>query len=364
MNNNGVYNPNIADVLYGSYIRYDRLYEMSMFAFRPEYGERANIFIDVKSILKSLYDRGHQIMVKDSCVIASCIINLAIHLRAYFETRHRVSTKVFIVYGEARPDICLRAYPRYNEKNILTEDSNPLLKALIKDNLKMIEILCPYLHDFFYIEDLHNEFSVITSSLINRLNESSVPSIVYSKDIMSYQLVAFKPRTFLFRPKKKFNEDCSWVVTKSTLYNAYRYGELGITRQLETTLNVKMFSIYLTIAGVKSRSIESIKNGNTTVKFLEQAVANNIFSTGYNSSAIFCTRPNPFETLFYGTNVDPNEVMTRFSVIDLLHNTMLYESSLEYKEAAEGIINLYNPDEVRHINNTYFQEYPLDLNRV
>ena len=68
--NNGVYNPNIADVLYGSYIRYDRLYEMSMFAFRPEYGARANIFIDVKSILKSLYARGTNLMVKDSCAIA------------------------------------------------------------------------------------------------------------------------------------------------------------------------------------------------------------------------------------------------------------------------------------------------------
>jgi len=362
--NNGVYNPNIADVLYGSYIRYDRLYEMSMFAFRPEYGARANVFIDVKSILKSLYARGTNLMVKDSCAIASCMINLAIHLRAYFETRHKVSTKVFIVYGEARPQACISSYPRYNEKNILMEDSNPLLKNLIKDNLNLIRILCPYLHDFFYVEDLHNEFSVITSSLINRLNEPEIPNIVYSKDTMSYQLVAFKPRTFLFRPKKKFNEDTSWVVTKSTLYNAYRYGELGITRQLDTSLNVKMFSIYLAIAGVKSRSIDSIKNGNTTIKLLEQAVEKNIFSTGYNSSAIFCTKPNPFEILFQGTNVDPNEVMTRFSVIDLLHNTMLYESSLEYKSAAEGIINLYNPDEVRHINNMYFQEYPLDLNRV
>lgn len=337
---------------------------MSMFAFRPEYGDRANIFIDVKSILKSLYARGTGLVIKDSCAIASCIINLAIHLRAYFESRHRVSTKVFIIYGEARPDICLKAYPRYNEKNILTEDSNLLLKGLIKDNLNMIKLLCPYLHDFFYIEDSGNEFSVITSSLINRLNEPQVPSIVYSKDIMSYQLVAFKPRTFLFRPKKKFNDDCSWVVTKSTLYNAYRYGELGITKQYETSLSVKMFSIYLTIAGVKSRSIDSIKNANTTAKFLEQAVANNIFSTGYNSSAIFCTKPNPFEILFQGTNVRSDDIMARFSVIDLLYNTMLYESSLEYKGVVEGIINLYNPDEVRYINNMYFQEYPLDLNRV
>ena len=364
MSYNGIYNPNIADILFGSYIRYDRLYQMTMFALNSSDGDSANVFIDMKSILKSLYDRGDGLMINDSYAIASCFINLAIHLRAYFETRHRVSTKIYIVYGGARPAYAMQTYPRYNEKNILTEDSNPFMSNLIKDNLQVIKILCPYLNDFFYIEDFENEFSVIVSSLINRINNPAIPNIIYSKDIMSYQLVAFKHRTFLYRPKKKMNEDISWVTTKSTLYNAYRYGELGVTKNIETTLDVKMFAIYLSIAGVKSRSIGSTKNANSTIKLLEQAVERNIFSRGYNSSAIFCTLPNPFEILFSGTNVDPADIMAKFSAIDLLHNTMLYESSLAYKSVTEGIINLYNPDEVRYINNAYFRECPLDLNRV
>ena len=52
----GQYVPNAADILYGSFIRYDRLFEMTKFAF---YGKtdsnEVNIFIDVYSLLKGLY---------------------------------------------------------------------------------------------------------------------------------------------------------------------------------------------------------------------------------------------------------------------------------------------------------------------
>ena len=255
------YYPNIADILYGSYIRYDRLYEMTAFAF---YGKTdsndVNIFIDVYSILKSLFQRGKNIKITDSYCIASCIINLAIHLRAYFYTRHRVNTKIFIIYGGARPLDVINIFPTYNIKNIQMEDSNDFMKQLIRDNLEVVNILCPYLDDIFSIIDYENEFSVIASAIIddmNNVSEYKVPNIIYSKDQLAYQLVAFKPRTFLYRPKKRSNADCSWVVTKSTLYDSYRYGELELKQQEDKfkPLDVKMFSIYQAIAGVKSRSI-------------------------------------------------------------------------------------------------------------
>lgn len=56
----------IADMLYGSYIRYDRMYEMTKFAF---YGktdsESVNVFIDCYSMLRSLYKRGLNFQVED-----------------------------------------------------------------------------------------------------------------------------------------------------------------------------------------------------------------------------------------------------------------------------------------------------------
>lgn len=364
--NESIRNPNIADILFGSYIRYDRMYEMTKYAF---YGKtdanNVNIFIDCYSLLKSLYTRGSHLMIKDSYAIASCLINLAIHLRAYFESRHNTMSKVYLIYGGARPKEAFVNYSFYNEKNILLEDSNYPLKSLINDNLNIMKILCPYLYDIFCIIDMNNEFSVIASSLIDQSQDGN-PNIIYSKDPLSYQLVAFKPRTFLYRPKKRMNQmqiiDDSWVVTKSSLYNAYRYGELEVKKQFETSLDVKMFSILQAISGVKSRNLKSIKTVNNTIKILEDAIARNIFPNGYLANAIFYTNPNPFISLF---SEDVGSIITnRFAAIDLPFQTMLYQNSVDSKEASAGVINLYNPQEIRNINDKYFTEYPLDLNRV
>lgn len=353
-----------ADLLYGSFIKYDRLYEMTKFAFYGKTDSNSvNIFIDAYSILRTLYSRGQTLMLKDSCAIASCLINLAIHLRAYFDTRHQVATKVYIIYGGARPQQSMINFYLYNSKNILMEDSNYLIKSMIMDNLNIVKILAPYLYDIFCIIDEENEFSVISSSIINS-QENQDPNIIYSKDPLAYQLVAFKPKTFLYRPKKKSFVDASWVATKSTLYNAYRYGELNIQKQVDCKLNVQMFSIYQAISGVRSRSIPSLKSANTTIKILETAIDNNIFSNGYNSNSILYTEPNPFGKIFCDGKINPLDVVGRFAAIDLPYQTMLYENSIAYKTLQANIINLYNPQEVRNINDKYFRNYPLDLNRV
>ena len=360
------YYPNAADILYGSYIRYDRLYEMTYYAF---YGKTdssdVNIFIDVYSILKSLFQRGRNIRITDSYCIASCIINLAIHLRAYFYTRHHVNTKLFIIYGGARPSNAISVYPSYNIKNIQMEDSNDYLKQLVRDNMEVINILCPYLDDIFAIVDYENEFSVIASAIIDDMNADAgykVPNIIYSKDQLAYQLVAFKPRTFLYRPKKRANMDCSWVVTKSTLYDSYRYGELELKQQsTSTSLDVRMFSIYQGIAGVKSRSVSSFRNGNVTIKLLEKAVSEGVFSMGYNLGALI--RDQSLLKI-QDKNPPPPDTINKISAIDLDHQTMLYKSTPAYIGLPTSIINLYNPQEIRNINDRYFQVYPLDLNRV
>ena len=358
------YHPNIADILYGSYIKYDKMYEMTKYAF---YGKTdsndVNIYIDAYSILRSLYTRGTSLEVVDSYVIASSIINLAIHLRAYFDSRHQVASKIYIIYGGARPNSAFSLYNQYNERNIIMENSNQYLQQLIKDNMEVIKILCPYLYDIFAIVDYENEFSVIASNLIDK-SKDNTPNIIYSKDQLAYQLVAFKPYTFLYRPKKVMNADSSWVVTKSTLYNAYRYGELGLTKQVELNLDVKAFSIYQSISGVKSRTIPSIKNANVAGTLLQKSIEDGLFAMGYNANSISNHSISPFFKMFDPIKVNIADLINRFLSIDLENQTMIYSMSPSSIATLEGVINLYNPQEVRNINDKYFQMYPIDLNRV
>lgn len=367
MNNNGVYVPNASDILYGSFIKYDRLFEMTKFAF---YGKtdstEVNVYIDVYSILRSLYTRSSKMMIIDSYSIASCLINLAIHLRAYFETRHGTYARIFIVYGGSRIKGYTDNIPQiYNFKNIQMEESDTYLRDLIKDNLEVVKILCPYLQDIFAVVDYTNEFNPIVSSLIDMGVKQGIicPNIIYSKDPLSYQLVAYKPKTFLYRPKRRANQDASWVVTKSGLYDNYRYGELELSKQFPTTLDFRMFNVYQAISGVKSRSIPSIKNGNQTVKFLESAVEQNVFANGYNYVNI--VNPIPSVIDFFNNNkVDYMRVIANYHAIDLQYQTSLYQCTPDYLGLTSSLINLYNPQEVRNINDKYFQKYPLDLNRV
>ena len=361
--------PSAANVLFSQFIRYDRLYEMTKFALYNSNSTHVNIFIDSYSIIRKLYRMGSNLQIDDSYVIASCLINLAIHLRAYFETRHRITSKIFIIYGGARPKNAISYVPSYNDRNILQEDSNSYLLELVKDNLEVLNILTPYLHEIYSVVDYANEFSVITSTLIDKLSadedKKRTPNIIYSKDTLAYQLVAFKPYTFLYRPKKSYSSDNSWVVTKSTLYNAYRNGELGLTSIINTDLHVQMFSIYQAISGVRSRGLKSIKTANTALTSLDQAVKDNIFFNGYNASALTNSTPNPFQRLFENSpKVNYMEVQNRFYAVDLPYQTMLFSQTPEASSIYSNIIDLYNPDEVKAINNKYFQMFSLDLNRV
>lgn len=368
MNNpNGVYIPHAADILFGNYIRYDRLFELTKHAF---YGRsdatETDIYIDAYSILRSLY-KPNQMIIADSNVIASCLINLAIHLRAYFWTRHAVNSRVFIIYGGARknPEQAL-SYDLYNFKNIQMEDSNSYLQGIIKDNLDIVNTLTPYLYDIYSVVDYNNEFGVIASNLISHLSQTdgkNNPKIIYSKDLMSYQLVAYQSMCFMYRPKRKMNDDISWVVTKSGLYPSYRYAELGLTKELESSLHYQMFSIYQSLSGIKTRAIPSLKNGTQSIKILEDAVMNNVFANGYNFINKSHQDPRVVE-FFAKYGVDYGRLLTNFSLIDLRYQSILYQSTQEYLQLPSILTNLYNPQELRNINDRYFTKYPLDLNRV
>lgn len=359
----------VSDILYGSYIKYDRMYEMTKYAF---YGRsdsnNVNVFIDVYSIIRSLFKQGSLLKIDDSFSIASCIINLAIHIRAYFETRHHVSSKVYIIYGGARNNQSILMYQSgYNEKNILMEDSNAFLTILIKDNMEVVQLISQYLYDIFCVVNYNQEFNVLSSYIIDRISKENntgvvTPNIIYSKDQLSYQLVAFKPYTFLYRPKKSHSIDNSWVVTKSTLFNAYRGGELKMRTVNDTNLDPKMISLFQAISGVRDRSIDCIINARSSIKLLEKLINDGILINGYNESILY--RSDVINNINHKSITNPEDIRNRFLSIDMNFQSNNHLNVLDCMDSMKSIVNLYNPQEVKSINDQYFKKYPLDLNRV
>ena len=81
-------------LLYSNYIKYDKLKELTNFQFANSNENTLNIYIDMYTILRPLYKRN---LIQNSSIFASMILNLAAHMRAYYWTRHRVATNIYIV---------------------------------------------------------------------------------------------------------------------------------------------------------------------------------------------------------------------------------------------------------------------------
>lgn len=369
---------NAMDILYGSYIKYDRLDEMVNYILSKSSNvTTVNVYIDCYSILKALYIRPSNLLINDSCAIASSLINLAIHLKSFFRDKKSLFNKIYIIYGGARPKEAFINFPYYNQNNILMEDSNYTIQSFIHTGLSTMQILCPYLYDIFCIVDYENEFSVISNSLIRDVpNSPDTVNIVYSKDSLSYQLIR-RSDIYLFRPKKSISDsreviDSSWIVDMNNLYDSYRYRELSLKTIYCTNLSPHLFSEFQAIAGIKTRSIKSIKNCNSAIKILEEYVlSNNLYGLedyreySFNLSDLRETTDIqiPFYKIF--SEKDAIQITNRFAAIDILFQTLMYnQNSINKQSAYDNIVNLSNPREVRLINDKYFVNCPLDLNRL
>lgn len=368
---------NAVDILYGEYIKYDRLYEMTMHAFcGNDKIDRTDIYVDLYSILRKLYHFGDRLEIDDSCGIASSIINLAIHLRGFFN-KMGIYSRIFLVYGGARDPHILRDMPNYNAAHILQEDTNSLLTSRIMDALQICQIYTPYLPNIFTLVDRESEFS---SMIVNRINTDFVANregkgyIIYSKELLAYQLVAICPRTFLYRPKKNYISDRSWVVTKTSLYKAYGVGELGL-KPLEDeslyNLPVKLFPMIQTLSGVKSRYKIRVNNFNIILKIFNKAFNNHEFDNGY-SYLNLCTLPLQCNGI-YAVLAKPEYKINKpetvenffklFSIVDQLNRGSIYPP---YKalDLDNNIINLSDDNAVKEINEKYFYKYPIDLMKL
>ena len=79
---------NPKNILYGYYIKYQKLMELTLEEFRNTSNASAtkvNIYIDLYDMLYSLYTS--KVNIRDTFDISSTIINLVAHLRGYYK-RH------------------------------------------------------------------------------------------------------------------------------------------------------------------------------------------------------------------------------------------------------------------------------------
>lgn len=357
--------PSIEQIMYGNYIKYDSLKRLTIESLGYSSSDKLHIYIDVYSIILPLLRS--RVTIGSFSNITSSIINLCAHLKSYYMNAHRVDTDFYIVFSLNCPTSARGYYNNYNFK--MTDDfiKNKHLFSIIKENSNLLNILCPYLPNIYFIEDNNTEAAVIIHDLINKnkcIDNNTVPHMILSKDIYMYQVVAMNDNTVIFRPAKDIETkmDISYYIDRSNIYNMYRThaSKSKPTRTYDGILSPELFSLVLSMSNLSCRNIYILQNFNTVMTLLENCVLDKRINNAYTNDIDYLLTliPNNKE------KCPDYFVSARFKALDLLFQHYIYTNSVNYNMISGNIVNLYDPDAVREINNKYFVENPLDLNRL
>jgi len=361
----------IEQLIVSYYIKNEQLMNLTKAAFvNTPYANcnNVNIYIDMANITKSFYNSG--VVIGDYSSVTSGIINLCAHMRAFYRRYCNVNTKIFIIYSDMTKNYLHSTfYPGYYEKYLSMVSSNGKIRDMIDHNLELLEVLCPYLHGIYFIKT-NEEFAVKALDIIYREEASgnTNPNIVLTKDLYAYQLPSMRRDTVIFRPKKSNGVDGSWLVNYDNVLQSFIANSRNIKEDNSSnkalvksySLSPELLSLLMAITNLTARGIITILNINTAINKLLLITSDHSIINGYNADM-----NEVYYALLNKEGKFPIACQTlihRFKAIDLKFNHMCYmdnpESKLSY------IIDLQNPEEVKAINNQWFKNCPLDLERL
>lgn len=370
-------------LLFGCYIKYDRLSQLIYYEFanKPE-GDctHINIFIDLYSVMRSIcFREDFKADPGMEYSLASRTINMAAHYREYFRTRHHCTTNIYIISSFNMNENTKRILPEFRSRIDLAHD-NGCFDYLV-ENIKVLNSLVPYLPGIYF---KHYEYSNVSAAMMDIMNYNidhgnPNPNIVITKDIVTYQLVNFdKALTVCVRPKKavhqdingsNISEDVSYSINKDTLMTTYGMEKMTTTKsdimkkRLEKLqkLSPELLSAFLTFTGVGEYDLPAITRFPTTLNdFYKIFVEENFLLNGYNNDIEYLIKMVQGISTSSKINIDPAYVLKRFNLLDLYSNyyTLAYNNVERYV----AVDDLYQPDMVKDINNRFFASCPLDLN--
>ena len=339
-------------ILISNYIKYDRLTELINMEFYNSNYNEINLFIDAYSMIKSIYGFDPSRFI-DKFSIASCIINACAHYRNFFWTRYKVTCKIWVVFSRMEESIkeARAFYPYYS--NVFTTECNPIMDAMIEDNMEILKILCPYIPDVSFIYSKYEPGLVF-----GKIVDSNKPNIIVSKDPWNLQVVGNMHNTYMLRPIKKNGEDLSVLITRRHLMEYY-YDLRKIKYQPNDAVcdNPQYISFIIAATKFPERGMKSLHNLSSIIKYINTAIMKLYIPVGQNIYDIegLC---NDLSTA-NKVNLKSYEIGLRMNAIG--YNACMYRYMTSPKADNTEIINLHDPDAVKQINETYFSKVPLDL---
>lgn len=358
----GNYTPE--QVLVSNYFaKYPVLKQMTAIAFTGSTAEEVNIYMDITKMVSHLYNP--YVSIQHPLSIAAAILNLCAHLRTFYRTFYHVESTFFLVYSNMSNTYNCNLIPDYNKANLDKMEANIVTTNAINIAMGALKELCPYLPNIYYREDIHEPMVVIYDTIKKEeLSGNINPNIIITKESLAFQLPAMVPNTAIFiddKPSESFQ-----VVTHDNVIASYLYatGRRQILEQPETLKKLALISpeklgALITLTNLPSRGVKSIFDINKAINTLYRLNSNGQLPDGYINNTNYL-----YSCIFNGlTKISLEMFVLRFRAIDLIANhlyfmTTPFANHVEYKQ------DLNDPEAVQAINNDYFKDTPIDLNRL
>lgn len=349
------------------FTRYETLKDIVEDGYSTVEGDNVDIYIDAASVFRSIMNNVN-IHIENPLDITSIIINMCIHYISYFRRYVGVSTRCFIIssyngiYNEP-----LKYVNDYNSKYVQRVNTNITGEKYIKKNIEIIESIVPYLPNIYFVDSTDIESAAMILYLINRYNN---PSFIVSRDLLNAQAVACTNKTMMLYPSKFKGEDRSLSIPadKESMMisflimhrNRKSYDSLkGYAAKLNM-ISPDFFPLIMAMSGYEKRDISCIVNHVKTLKSIIDGILNgnlpNFFT--YDTNQIL----NFLRASEYVHSEDHFKIISNYMALDMVTQSIAVNESIAAQKNI--LIDLHDTGEIQKINDIYFKNNPIDINRL
>lgn len=350
----------VETIIYGSFVKMNRLQQLAINTFSNTSiagATELNIFIDLYSVLKPFYSESHRTIISDYTAIVSGIVNMCSHYRSFFK-QLSVKTNFFLVQSFNTCDINRKFVADYN-KSFYNKCQIPLFNKLANDNFDLLELICPYLPDIYFIKSVRNyESAVIIANIIETLNDG-LPNLIISKDLYPIQLCFQYPYTSYLYPIKRRTGNDESVMIPITEKGSFRYEFwklISMIRKFDVAsiknISPVNFSLFSALNRFTERDITGLAN---------VAGATEIIRSIVGEEDIKITPQQLYDNELVSSKIPVALVESRMKSLDVQFTLPYYKSDPESKYQ---FINLRDDATINMINSKFFAHNPLDLAKL
>ena len=367
---------------WANYMKYDELSVLTnnMFANTAMANETdVNVYLDIGSMVDVLYADSVK-ESNDPTELASVVLNLAGHIRAFFKTCGVYAT-LFIVYSRNDWRVLREVCPDYNAKSI--KRTKTRVGEYIRDSMKIVKMIVPYLNRVYYIGGEAECGAMIYSAIRNeRSIGNNHPNIIFTKEINLLQIPAMDPYSVIYNKNTRKQKRVCYGVNQMNVIETY----LKLTRRFNPAYtNPNAAVLIRMLKGVphfidvtnRVREIGEMVREFDPRKLSYLIALTSLFSRnlwflmswtealkGLHRLETFVDDPRwvydrlPIDLKIYD-RIGVDEFIGRYRAVSVAHQADLYSKS----KHPDYRIDLMNSDELKYLNDHYFVTNFIDLNK-